>query len=290
MGKARVGRAATGEDPSVYDYTDFRLFLKAYYEGQKKSNPAFSYRYFALRAKINSSGLFKNVVDGKRSLGRGLIVRFAEAMRLGKKEAEYFENLVHFNEAATIEEKRIFFERMLALRKPDTVLLHAGQFEFYSRWYYTAVRELIGIIPCKGDFAALGRALNPPIRPDQAEKAIKVLESLGLIARDADGRYRQTQAQLTTGPEVASLQVANYQVACMELAKDAIDRHDPDVRDLSTLTLSLSAAGFEAFKEEIVSFRKKLLAMERKFPGPDRIYQLNTQFFPLSALPAKGKP
>ncbi len=286
--KAGEKEKDAGEAPSVFDYTDYRRFLKAYYEHQKRKNPAFSYRYFALKAKVNSSGLLKNVIDGKRGLGSGLIVRCAEAMKLKKKEAEYFECLVDFNEARTVEEKRIFFERILALRKPDAHLMQAGQFEYYSKWYYTAVRELIGIVPFRGDYAALARALNPAIRPEQAEKAIRVLEDLHLIVKDPQGRYRQSQPSVTTGPEVESVNVAQYQIACMDLAKEAIDRHPAPERDMSTLTLSLSGEGFAAFKEEIVSFRKKLLALERSFPAPDRVYQLNMQFFPLSKLPDEG--
>jgi uncharacterized protein (TIGR02147 family) len=274
---------------TVFEFTDYRQFMKAYYQFQKKKNPAFSHRYFALRAKINSSGFYKNVMDGKRSLGRSLIVRFAEAMELRKKEWDYFENMVYFNEAKTVDEKRIFFERMMALRKLDAYLVQSSQFEFYSKWYYSAIRELIGLIRFKDDYAALGRLLDPPIRPDQAEKAIKVLEGLKFIAKDEKGIYRQAQNHITTGSEVESLNVANYQIACMDLAKEAIDRHQPANRDMSTLTLSLSKPAYEAMKEEIIAFRKKLLGLEKQFPNADRVYQLNTHFFPLSRIPGKVK-
>jgi uncharacterized protein (TIGR02147 family) len=275
---------------TVFDFTDYRLFMKAYYQFQKRKNPAFSHRYFALRAKVNSSGFYKNVMDGKRSLGRSLIVRFAEAMELRKKESDYFENMVYFSEAKTVEEKRIYFERMMALRKLDAYQVQSNQFEFYSKWYYSAIRELIGLIRFKDDYTVLGRLLDPPIRPDQAEKAIKVLESLKFIAKDEKGVYRQAQNHITTGSEVESLNVANYQIACMELAKEAIDRHEPVHRDMSTLTLSLSKPAFEAMKEEIIAFRKKLLGLEKQFPNADRVYQLNTHFFPLSRIPGKVKP
>jgi len=275
---------------TVFDFTDYRLFMKAYYEFQKRKNPAFSHRYFALRAKVNSSGFYKNVVDGKRSLGRSLIVRFAEAMELRKKEADYFENMVYFSEAKTVDEKRTYFERMMSLRKLDAYLVQSSQFEFYSKWYYSAIRELIGLIRFKDDYAVLARLLDPPIRPDQAEKAIKVLEGLKFIAKDEKGIYRQVQNHITTGPEVESLNVANYQISCMDLAREAIDRHEPAHRDMSTLTLSLSRPAFEAMKEEIIAFRKKLLALEKQFPNADRVYQLNTHFFPLSRIPGKVKP
>ncbi len=285
-----VKSKAADENPVVYDFTDYREFLKAYYSYQKKKNPAFSYRLFASKAKINSSGFYKNVVDGKRSLGRSLIIRFAEAMSLRKKELDYFEAMVYFNEAKTLEEKGVFFARMMACGKANVYQIGKTQFEFYSKWYYSAVRELVGILHFKNDFAQLARTLVPSIRPEQAEKAIRVLEDLKLIAKDSSGIYRQSHNDISTGSEVQSLQVANYQIACMELAKQAIDNHESSMRDMSTLTLSLSEEGFQLFKEEIIFFRKKLLALEKNFPKPDRVYQLNTQFFPLSKIPMREKP
>lgn len=292
MQKSRSENAKGKEvlnQPSVFDFTDYREFLKAYYQFEKLTNPAFSYRYFASRAKMNSSGFYKNVIDGKKSLGRSLTTRFASAMKLKKKEAEYFENMVFFNDADTIEEKLIYFERMMSLRKLDAYLIQTNQFEYYSKWYYSAIRELIGFLKIKDDFVLLSQTLNPPIRPDQAEKAIKVLLELKFISRDEKGYFTLSQNHITTGSEVRSLNVAQYQIACMDLAKEAIDRFKPAVRDMSTLTLSISEQAFPIIKDEIISFRKKLLSIEKQFPNPDRVYQLNTHFFPLSKIPVPMK-
>ncbi len=57
---------ATTNSISVYDYTSYRGFLADYYAFRKKRNPSFSYRGFAAKAGISSSGLYKEVVDGKR--------------------------------------------------------------------------------------------------------------------------------------------------------------------------------------------------------------------------------
>ena len=78
---------------SIYDYTDYRLYLRDYYEEQKTKNPAFSYRYFAKKAGFNSSGLYKDIVDGRTGITRSLILRFATAMKLMPKQQEYFETI-----------------------------------------------------------------------------------------------------------------------------------------------------------------------------------------------------
>jgi len=287
--KSKVEVEEDVDFPLIFDFTDYREYLKTYYRYQKSHNPAFSYRYFSKRAHINSSGIYKNVIDGKRSLGRGLILRFGEALKLRKKEMDYFEAMVYFTEAKDAEEKKVFFNRMMSHRKIHAHQVKKDQYEYYSQWYYPAIRELLGVIRFKNDFANLAKRMSPAIKPEEAVRAISVLENLGFIAKDDSGIYRQSQNHLTTGPDVRSANVVDYQISCMDLAKEAIERHDISVRDISTLTLSLSAEAFEFFKQEIISCRKKLLGMEKQFPNPDRVYQLNMQFFPISKAPSREK-
>lgn len=268
----------------VYEYTDYRRYLKDYYQDQKRQNRAFSYRYFAQKAQTGAYALYKQVLDGKRGLSRGLILKFAKAMKLKKREAEYFENMVLFNEAKTVEERKLFFERMMAVHESKAYLLDAGQYELYSKWYCVALCGLLSFAKIKDDYAALGKALNPPIRPDQAQKAVKTLENLGLVRRNKGGYIERIDAHVTTGPEVRSLSVANFQKATSDLAKEALDRHSAKRRDMSTLTLSISEETFALMKEEIIAFRKKLLSMEEKCKKPDRVYQLNHHFFPLTRI------
>jgi len=73
---------------------------------------------------------------------------------------------------------------------------------------------------------------------------------------------------ITTGPEVAS-ERGELPIACMDLAKEAFDRHEPE-SEIFPPDLEPFQGGFELFKEEIISFRKRLLALEQKIPKADR--------------------
>lgn len=271
----------------VFDYTDYRAYLSDYYKVMKLRSKAFSYRYFAQKAQIKSSGFYKELVDGKRSLSRSLILKFSEALKLNKKEAEYFENMVYFNESKSIEEKRLYFKKMMASYDSKAYKLLADQYEYFSKWYYVAVRELLSVINFSDDYAALAAMLHPSIRPDQARKAIQILEKLNLIRKDVQGFYRRCDPVLTTGypPEdkrINLLNIINFQKTMLAMAEQAYDRCRIKQIDMSTLTLSISEETYRLMKEEIANFRKKLLGMAEKDTAPDRIYQLNYQFFPIS--------
>ena len=274
---------------SAFDYTDYRKYLSDYYTFQKKKNPAFSYRYFARRAGISSSGFYKELVDGKRGLSRALIVRFSQAIRHTKREAEYFENMVYFNEARGVEEQVLYFKKMMASHEAKSSTLLAEQHEYFSRWYYAAVRELLAIIPFKDDYKALAAVLHPPLREDQAKKSIAILKKLNLIRKDEKGHYVPCSPVLTTGTmqndkSIMAMNVVNFQKELLKLAATAYDRFPAKKMDMSTLTLSVSEQTFAMMKEELANCRKKLLSMAEKDEKPDRIYQLCYTLFPVSRV------
>jgi len=268
--------------PSLFHYSDFRAFISDYYQHRKKLDPKYSHRFFARKAGIRSSGFFSDVLSGRRNLTTDLIMKFSEALKLKPNEKDYFENLVRFTQAKGLGEKNRYYEKMLSFQNIKAEILGRHQYEFYSKWYYSAIRELINFIRFKDDFSGLARKLNPAVTPSQARKAVRILEKLGLIKKGADNVYVQTSAIITTGKEFKSINVANFQKATMELAREAIERHPRENRDISTLTVTLSEKGFGAVRSEIESLRKKILSMARAEQGPDRVYQVNFQLFPLS--------
>ena len=100
--------------------------------------------------------------------------------------------MVYFNEAKSVEERKLFFERMMASYRSKARIVDASKYEYYSRWYYSAVRALISCRKFSGkadEYKNLAKALNPPIRPEQAKKAIKVLEELDFIRKNKKGFY-----------------------------------------------------------------------------------------------------
>ncbi|NLE02825.1 MAG: TIGR02147 family protein [Fibrobacter sp.] len=268
---------------SIFEYTDYRKFLLDYQEEQKKSNPAFSHRYFAQKAGFSSSGLFSNIITGRRNLTHSLIKSFSKAMKLHKKEGDYFEAMVLFNQAKSLEDKNLYYQRMLQLLPVKTEVINRERHEFYSHWWYSAIRELLYFDPFKDDYVSLAKKLDPPIRPDQAKKAIVTLESLGIIKKDSNGFYRQTSQMLTTGKDfVHSLQVANFQSETISLSLRSLEQHQKDCRNISTLTLTVSPESLQQINKEIESVQNRILKIVESDESVNSVYQINFQIFPLT--------
>jgi uncharacterized protein (TIGR02147 family) len=241
-----------------------------------------------MKAGVRSSGFFANVLCGKRNLTPSVAIRFASALKLKKNEADYFQNLVGYCQAHTVDERTYFCEKMIACADVAIRKLEQDRFEFYGRWYYSAIRELLFFHDFGGDYEALGKMLTPSIPAADARRAIELLERLKLIHRGPDGRYRQSEPLLTSGTEFRSLYIANFQRETMRLAAEALDRFPATVRDSSTLTMTLSRESFKIAKRELGEFRKRLLALAEKDANVDRVYQFNFQLFPLSRFSIEG--
>jgi uncharacterized protein (TIGR02147 family) len=271
---------------NIFDYTDYRQYLQDAYSERKRENPKFSYRFVASRVGFSSPGFFTNVLKGKKDISLNLAFKFADLFKLGRKQREYLELLLLFHKAGGNREKEEYLNRLLALRSSTVKKVAANQYEFYEKWYYTAVREALALHPFRGDFRELSAQICPPITVAQARKSIELLEQLGLIRKDAEGSYERTDAVISAGDEISRVLINAFQVQAMELAKHALDRLPSGKRNFSTLTLSISASTYSAMLDELREFRGKLLNSD----NVDRVYQMNFQVFPLTALPEEKKP
>ena len=216
--------------PDLYSYIDYRKFLKDYYEEQKARDPKFSHRYFTMKVGFSSSGYFSDVLAGKKNLSGAFILKFAKALKLAREEEEYFINLVNFNQAKTLEEKNRYYEKMMTTGKVKVDVVERDKHAYFSSWQYAAVREALHYLAVKDDYKELGKALDPPIAAKDAKKAIEVLVSLGLIARDGAGAWRPTSGNLKMGGSIDALGLSNYHKSTLELAVRALDAFPPDQR------------------------------------------------------------
>ncbi len=277
---------------SIYDYTNYRLYLKDYYES-KKAESGFTYRDFANAAGMNSTSWLLHLIKGTKSLSPDSIIRVSKAMKLGKAETAYFELMVPFTQAKTNGVKDHYLQRMLGLkRKLKIAKISEEQYEYYTKWHHPVVRSMVSKVDFSdgrggSDFGVLARCLIPPIPTREARKSVQLLERLGLIVRGEDGRYAQSSAVISSGDEVASLNVINYHKQVSRLAESAHDLSTKEERDISALTLGINEKDFIRIKARIQAFRKEIMDMASASEVPDRVYQLNFQMFPVGR--AEGK-
>ena len=249
----------------------------------KETRPAFSYRQFSRRAGFASPNYLKLVTDGKRNLAVKAIPQFAKALHINDVETEYLQELVLFAHAKTDHQKNLHYQRIRQKQGASPLGgLGKDQYELYSQWYILPIRELIGMSDFRDDPQWIGQRLYPNIRPKQAEQALKTLETLGLTARDEDGRLVQSERNLSTPATVRSLAVRNYHRSMMERAIDSLDGLPTEQRNLSALTLALSREQYEQLCTKIEEFRHQTLHDMTQDSEEQELYHVGFQVVPLT--------
>ncbi len=267
----------------VKQYLEYRVYLHDYYESRRAADAFFSYRYMARKVDMDHGYLVK-LLQQKVHLAEGHIGRFMEFCGLQGRDADYFKTLVHFNKSKDPDATAILFEKLMALAGVEAHALEKDQFEFYSAWYHSAIRALLGHLKFRGDGNALAKALNPPIPEKQALESIQLLERLKLVHRDEQGEFAPADALITTGGNLQAAAVRQFQHEMIRLADEALVRHPKDQRDISTVTISIEAADLEEIRARIATLRKSIMNFAAMSARPDSVFQLNVQLFPLSRV------
>ncbi len=270
---------------SIFSYTDFRQYLREYFQEKKAASPAFSYRMLAERAGFKARDYLLRVMNGQRNLSHASADKLSKYFRFSEKQAEYFHALVLFNQAETTLEKEKIFARLTEIQKYGKhQRLRQAQFSYLSSWHHIALRSLLPLLNTSeaADPERVGLLLDPVISAKQVKDSIELLIGLGLLNKTPKGTYSVGDLALTTGDEVAALSVAGFHKTAMDLAKRSIDKHPAAARDISGLTMGVSQDGFKRIKAEIQAFRKRIMAIAMNDSGEDMIYQLNLHLFPFS--------
>jgi len=277
--------------PDPFAYLDYRAFLGDAFQARRAREPKFSYRAFAKLAGYPSPNLLQLIVSGKRDLPPAHLPGTIRALGLNKQEADFFANLVGFNQSEGFEEKNFHYQRMIRSRKYAAVKsVEKGQFEYFDQWYHPVVRELLLHRGFDGTMAWLASRVSPPITEAQAERSVALLESLGLIRRDpSTGRWAHAEAAISTPAQVASLAVANYHRSILRLAADSIEACGQESRDLRAVTLGIPRSALPALKRKLEDFWRDLVALGNGIQEVEDVVQVGLQLFPMTRDPEASR-
>ncbi len=275
---------------NFFESLNYRELLKELLENKKKENPYFSYRFLSKRAGISSTGFLSLVLTGKRNISSDLATRLCEALKLTKKESAYFLALVRYNQSENPEEKKRLFEELLSLRPSNARSITADQQQYFNKWYYSAIREIISLIDVSDNYKQVAEIITPQISAQEVRDAIELLLRLGLIYRDKSGILKRTDNLITAaGAAIDPSAIRKYQSDTMDIAKNALYNLEKELRDISTVTLSTNKEGMEKIKNKIEQCRSEIMAIASQSKNCDRVIQLNMQLFQLCLHERKDK-
>lgn len=265
-------------------YTDYRAYLRDLVEDRREKGLPCSNRWFAMRAGMQSTSWLTSLLQGRKGLSQASAAKLSKALGHSSLQTRYFAALVEFNQAKGTDERQAGFLKIQAMaRLSDPRLVRETQFGYYSHWHHSAIRALLAMAPFRGDYAALGAALCPPISAQEAQKSVKLMLDLGLVEQGREGDLQVSAPAITTGRKASALQVEMFHQQTLRLAMEALDRFPKGEREHSTMTLGIAPELLPLVKDILAEARRRIGELAEASETATRVYQVNMQIFPLSA-------
>lgn len=272
-------------DVNIFNFTDYREYLRVYYNGMKDTRRYFSYRYFSRLAGLGGKNYFQMVMQGKRNLSLSSISKFTKALKLSKKESAYFEAMVLYNQAENELEKDRYFTELIGLR-PQTQLegLTQDQFEYLTNSLYVMIRELSAMPEFQEDTKWIAQNLRTPTKPSEIRQALEVLKRLQLLVLDpSTGKLKHSGKTLITPEHGESLEMLNYHRQVLNQTKEALMNIPFEQRDISSMTIPIPSSLIPAVKEVIGKAREQIAHLVNQSNRDyHEVFQINVQFFPVT--------
>ncbi len=268
---------------TLFEYLDYRQYLKDWFEAAKQTRAGMSYRLFSTRAGLKSTNFIMLVMQGKRNLSDKAAKKVATALTLGREEAEFFRYLVLFNQAEAHDDKALYYEQMLQFRQYRKHRpIGREEYEYCSQWYHAVIRELVLDPDFDGKPVWLAKRLGNRISREEAAESLKLLQKLNFVRRSKSGRWQQQDTTLTAGAKVVSLELFNYHLSMMALAPQLLEQLPGERRDMSAVTMGVAPGRLPELKKRIQKFRKSLLKFAAADEQPEEVVQVNIYMFPLT--------
>jgi len=275
----------------IYNYISYRVYLADYYAHKKSTEKGFSYRSFAADAGIKLANFLPWLIDGSRNLAESTIPQVIKALKLPEEDGEFFTILVKFEQAKNQEDREKYFGIIVSIRAEKAVhSIEEKRYDYFSDWTVVAIRELLNVVKFnpkdEEGYYKLGSMLRPRISKTEARKAVMLLKDLGFVEKCSDGTLQLTTQQVTTGDEAPGFFIRQFHRQMLTRAAESMDIFPSEVRDISSVSMSVSADGQQKVKEAIQRFRREIESIVREDSAVvDRLVQMNIQLFPLAEIP-----
>ena len=268
----------------VSQFLDYRAFLLAHAEEQRKKNAQWSYGAWAKRLGMKQTATLTRILQGQRDPGEKIVQALVCYFKFTPVQADYFRDLVRLSKIKQDTRLTAIIMEKMGRRfgNSNVKIVDEATFTAISNWYYLAIREMIRLKNFREDPIWIAQHLYFHVSPKDVSQAIKVLLNLGLIARNECGELALAEGRLNTGDDISNEAVKRYHEEMLDNAKAALRVVEVEKREITCQTIAVSAKRVQEAKALIREFQDKFSEIIEDNTTADQLYQLQIQFFPLS--------
>ena len=270
---------------SVFQFSDYREYLREYFRIIKQRSPRFSLGAWSLRLNLKSSSTLIMILNGYRNPSAKLVEALIRDIKLQKKEADFFRDLVRLEKAKMDPGLRHTLLEKLAHQHPKKEFrkIDSRVFSLISQWYYYSIRELADLPDFQENPKWIQQRLRFPVSEKQIYEALKTLVDLGLLARDSEGKITY-QNVVQSSFDIADDGLKRYHDQILDLSKQSLYQMPPQERDISGMAFTLPSHRLQEAKTIVREMYRQLISLNNE--SSDSVFQVEVALFPMT----KGNP
>lgn len=240
--------------------------LKKEYQKRCQGNPNYSVRSFAQSLGINSGSLTQ-ILNGTRPIGPRVAKKLLNQIEISGNEKHQYINQLLGQPSTEVQQQDEKSKRQL----------HEDEIELISSWEHFAILSLLETNLPKS-LVSIANKFGLPI--GQCRQSLERLSRLGLIKQEG-GKWalEKEDLELETTHDIPNYAIRNAHKQYIDLAKQSIDFHHVEDREIIGATLAIDPKQLPKAKTRIREFIQEL-SQELSGNNKEEVYRINLQLFP----------
>ncbi len=270
----------------IFDYSDYRAFLKQTVIDRRTKNSSYSLRAMAQQLQLAPS-TFSEVINGKKNLSPEMASQVALKLGLKSREADYFCLLAQVEGTKNESYKDALLKKIKNLNPRRSFHnLAVDSFKVISEWYH------LGILACLAldnfEFSPYNLANFFGISRIESQAAIERLVRLGLIKKNETG-YKETESDVLIASTISNESLNAYHKQMLSKAAASIEGQSFEERLFRTENIVIDKDQVREADMIIEEFFLKMARLTKQAKKKSKVYHLGTHFFNLGPVKRRAR-
>jgi len=267
----------------IYEYSDYREFLKDTLIARQKRNKLYSMRAFAKALGLPASTL-SEIINRRKNISSDAAKKISGGLRLRRFESHYFDLLVE--KSSTKDSRRIndiHAELISVAHQGRRPVLEPEQDPFLNQATKFILIELGGVENFVLNSATGAKAIG--CSEDVTSALLVDLAALGILTYSAESdRYQKSGAGVLISSEKMNLDLRKFHFEMLDKAKASLIQQSPQERLIGSETFSFNSDQISEANDIMEEFFSKMVSLANRGNNKNSVYHVGLQMFRLAKV------
>ena len=259
-------------EPNIFNYDNYRIFLKDYFSQEQNLKKHFSMRQFCLQVGVTTENYFTRILRGQRNLGPKIADRLCNHLKFDLEAKHYFHLLLQLEQPIATESKALCVHKMAEIRRRRATQNLIRDNSIACDWQTMVILTLARCQGFSEDPLWIAKALKKRINVSQIRTSLEFLVSKGYLKKNGQV-LTPTARGIETSEGVSDVLLRLNHLENLKLAMEALD-WPVDERGNWGITLAISKSHLPEIKRK---FRQMLIQLAHEIESANVSEPANSQ-------------